>query len=84
MPEGDRVPEAGGIGEARRAGRAYGVGVIAVSDPTDWDTWNELEEARGVEPGKITLRRPAVARFPYCCVICALTMTPSCTVYVPL
>jgi protein tyrosine phosphatase (PTP) superfamily phosphohydrolase (DUF442 family) len=38
------------IDEARRVGRAHGVGVITMSDPKDWETWNELEEARRVEP----------------------------------
>ncbi len=38
------------IDEARRVGRAHGVGVITMSDPTNWETWNELEEARRVEP----------------------------------
>jgi hypothetical protein len=38
------------IEEARRIGRAHGVGVITMSDPKDWDTWDELEEAHRVEP----------------------------------
>ncbi|HEY1701930.1 MAG TPA: hypothetical protein VGG75_19660 [Trebonia sp.] len=38
------------IEEARRVGRAHGVGVITMGDPKDWDTWNELEEARRIEP----------------------------------
>jgi hypothetical protein len=38
------------IEEARRVGRKHGVGVITMSDPKDWDTWDELEEAHRVEP----------------------------------
>jgi hypothetical protein len=38
------------IEEARRVARAHGVGVITMGDPRAWDTWNELEEARRVEP----------------------------------
>jgi hypothetical protein len=38
------------IEEARRVGRAHGVGVITMGDPRAWGTWNELEEARRVEP----------------------------------
>lgn len=38
------------IEEARRVGRAHGVGVITMGDPEKWETWNELEEARRVEP----------------------------------
>jgi hypothetical protein len=32
------------------SGRAHGVGVITMGNPRAWDTWNELEEARRVEP----------------------------------
>jgi hypothetical protein len=48
----DDVAESAGqvIEEARRVGRAHGVGVITMGDPKDWDTWDELEEARRVEP----------------------------------
>jgi hypothetical protein len=38
------------IDEARRVGRAHGVGVITMGDPRRWETWDELEEARRVEP----------------------------------
>jgi hypothetical protein len=38
------------IEEARRVGRAHGVGIITMGDPKEWDTWDELEEARRVEP----------------------------------
>src|ERR1700721_323268 len=38
------------IEEARRVSRAHGVGLITMADPRAWDTWNELEEARRVEP----------------------------------
>ena len=38
------------IEEARHVGRAHGVGVITMSNPRSWDTWDELEEARRVEP----------------------------------
>jgi hypothetical protein len=38
------------IDEACRVGRSHGVGVIKMSDPCDWDTWEELEEAHRVEP----------------------------------
>jgi hypothetical protein len=38
------------IEEARRVGRAHGVGLITMGDPRAWDTWNELKEARRVEP----------------------------------
>jgi hypothetical protein len=38
------------IDEARRVGRTHGVGIITVGDPEKWETWEELEEARRVEP----------------------------------
>jgi hypothetical protein len=38
------------IEEARHVARGHGVGVITMSDPADWDTWTEPEEARRVEP----------------------------------
>ncbi len=38
------------IEEARRVSRAHGAGLIIMADPKAWDTWNELEEARRVEP----------------------------------
>jgi hypothetical protein len=38
------------IDEARRVGRAHGVGIITMSNPKQWETWEELEEARRVEP----------------------------------
>lgn len=50
------VPEESGesakqvIDEARRIGRAHGVGIIIMGNPAQWDTWEELEEARRHEP----------------------------------
>jgi hypothetical protein len=38
------------IDEACRVGRHHGVGVIVMGDPADFDTWEEREEARRVEP----------------------------------
>ena len=38
------------IDEARRVSRAHGVGLIITGDSRAWDTWNEREEARRVEP----------------------------------
>lgn len=38
------------IDEACSVGRRHGVGVIVMSDPADFDTWEEKEEARRVEP----------------------------------
>jgi hypothetical protein len=38
------------IDEARHVGRAHGVGIVTMSNPRDWETWNELEEARRTEP----------------------------------
>jgi hypothetical protein len=38
------------IDEARRVGRAHGVGIITMGEPTKWETWDELEEARRIEP----------------------------------
>ncbi len=38
------------IEETCRVGRSHGVGVIVMGDPADWDTWDEKEEARRVEP----------------------------------
>jgi len=38
------------IDEARRVGRTHGVGIITMGDPAKWETWEELEEARRVEP----------------------------------
>ena len=50
VPDDDAESVKQVIEEARRVGRAHGVGVITMGHPTDWDTWNELEEARRVEP----------------------------------
>ena len=50
VPDDDAESVKQVIEEARRIGRAHGVGVITMGHPTDWDTWNELEEARRVEP----------------------------------
>ena len=38
------------IEETCHVGRSHGVGVIVMGDPADWDTWDEKEEARRVEP----------------------------------
>src|SRR5262245_47874552 len=38
------------IEEACHVGRHHGVGVIVIGDPADFDTWEEREEARRVEP----------------------------------
>ena len=38
------------IEETCRVGRSHGVGVLKMGDPADWDTWEELEEARRCEP----------------------------------
>jgi hypothetical protein len=38
------------IDEACSVGRRHGVGVIVMSDPADFDTWEEKEEAHRVEP----------------------------------
>jgi hypothetical protein len=38
------------IDETCHVGRRHGVGVIVMGDPADFDTWDELEEARRVEP----------------------------------
>jgi hypothetical protein len=38
------------IDEACHVGRRHGVGVIVAGDPADFDTWEEREEARRIEP----------------------------------
>jgi hypothetical protein len=38
------------IEETCHVGRAHGVGVIVMGDPAKWDTWEEKEAARRVEP----------------------------------
>lgn len=38
------------IDETCSVGRRHGVGVIVMSDPADFDTWEEKEEAHRVEP----------------------------------
>jgi|SRR5215831_488795 len=38
------------LDEACHVGRRHGVGVIVVGDPADFDTWEEREEARRVDP----------------------------------
>ena len=40
------------IDETCHVGRSHGVGVIVMGDPADWDTWDEKEEARRVEPDR--------------------------------
>jgi hypothetical protein len=36
--------------DVAEAARAHGIGVITVGDPEDYDTWEDREEARRVEP----------------------------------
>lgn len=50
VPDDDAESVKQVVEEARRVGRAHGVGVITMANPKDWATWNELEEARRVEP----------------------------------
>jgi len=50
VPDDDAESVRPVIEEARRVGRAHGVGVITMGDPKDWETWDELEEAHRVEP----------------------------------
>ncbi len=50
VPDEDAESVQQTIEEARRLSRAHGVGLITMADPKAWDTWNELEEARRVEP----------------------------------
>jgi hypothetical protein len=50
VPDEDAESVEQTIEEARHVGRAHGVGVITMGDPKAWDTRNELEEARRVEP----------------------------------
>lgn len=38
------------IADVAEAARAHGIGVITVADPQDYDTWEDREEARRVEP----------------------------------
>jgi hypothetical protein len=38
------------IEEICHVGRSHGVGVIVMGDPAKWETWDEKEEARRVEP----------------------------------
>ena len=50
VPDEDAESVKQAIDEARHIGRAHGVGIITMGGPKAWDTWNELEEARRVEP----------------------------------
>jgi len=50
VPDEDAESVKQTIEEARHVSRAHGVGLITMGDPKAWDTWNELEEARRVEP----------------------------------
>ena len=50
VPDDDTESVKQAIDEARHIGRAHGVGIITMGGPKAWDTWNELEEARRVEP----------------------------------
>ncbi|MEH0819846.1 MULTISPECIES: hypothetical protein [unclassified Micromonospora] len=38
------------VEDVSAAARAHGIGVVTAGDPYDYDTWEELEEARRVEP----------------------------------
>jgi hypothetical protein len=57
IPDDDAESVKPVIEEARRVGRTHGVGVITMGNPKDWDTWDELEEARRVEPDPERLDR---------------------------
>jgi hypothetical protein len=50
VPDEDAESVKQTIEEARHVSRTHGVGLITMGDPKAWDTWNELEEARRVEP----------------------------------
>jgi hypothetical protein len=50
VPDEDAESVRQTIEEARRVSRAHGVSLIIMGDPKAWDTWNEVEEARRVEP----------------------------------
>ena len=50
VPDDDTESVKQTIDEARHIGRAHGVGIITMGNPKAWDTWDELEEARRVEP----------------------------------
>jgi hypothetical protein len=52
------------IEEACRVGRHHGVGVIVMSDPADFDTWEEREEAHRVEPDPQRLDEFMAAQLP--------------------
>ncbi|MDQ7907638.1 hypothetical protein RB614_24250 [Phytohabitans sp. ZYX-F-186] len=38
------------VADVAEAARAHGIGVVTAADPQDYDTWEEREEARRVEP----------------------------------
>lgn len=50
VPTKEAVAQEENIQSVRTVARSYGVGVITVGDPTDYSTWDELEEATRVEP----------------------------------
>ena len=50
VPDGQDESAKLTIEETCHVGRSHGVGVIVMGDPADWDTWEEREEARRVEP----------------------------------
>lgn len=44
----DQLEEA--VADVAEAARAHGIGVITAADPSDYETWEDREEARRVEP----------------------------------
>ncbi|MFV2088706.1 hypothetical protein [Micromonospora sp. LOL_021] len=38
------------VADVAEAARAHGIGVVTAADPADYDTWEEREEARRIEP----------------------------------
>lgn len=38
------------VGDVAEAARAHGIGVITAADPDDYNTWEDREEARRIEP----------------------------------
>jgi hypothetical protein len=52
------------IDEACHVARRHGVGLLVMSDPADFDTWEEREEARRVEPDPQRLDEFIAAQLP--------------------
>jgi hypothetical protein len=46
--QADQLEDA--VADVAEAARAHGIGVITAADPEDYDTWEDREEARRVEP----------------------------------